>query len=209
MTEIIFERKIADEIIIDKAVEVLKNGGIIVVPTDTIPGIGCRADDIDSIKRLFKLKDRPEDLPIPVILADTPDIKKYAAKIPRLFHKLAERYWPGALTVVLESNGAIDPIVGGGKNTLGFRIPDLSLLRGIVRAINVPLALTSANPHSVGTSAMHERLLNWWKNKADLIILGRSTAPRPASAVVDLVSKPPCLLREGLIDSEELNNLLS
>jgi tRNA threonylcarbamoyl adenosine modification protein (Sua5/YciO/YrdC/YwlC family) len=204
MTEIIFERKVAEEIIIEKACSVLEHGGIIVLPTDTIPGIGCRADDHDAVERLFELKQRPLTLPVPVILADTEATRLYTKNVPPSFDNLAKKYWPGALTIILQSNGTIDSLVGGGSNTIGFRIPDSLLVRSIVRCLKSPLALTSANPHNVRPSAMHDRLLAWWKNEVDLIILGRMTVPRPASAVINLTVDPPQILREGTIDSNEI-----
>ncbi|MCK4720101.1 Sua5/YciO/YrdC/YwlC family protein, partial [bacterium] len=128
--------------------------------------------------------------------------------IPPAFYKLTDRYWPGSVTVILKSNGVIDCSVGGGKDTLGFRIPDNPLIRGLIRKMGEPLALTSANPHNVLPSAVHQKLLTWWKNEVDLIILGRSTAPRIPSAVVDLVSDPPKILREGIIQTMELESHL-
>jgi len=208
MTEIIFERKIAEEVLVEKVATILRNGGIAVLPTDTIPGIGCRADDHDAVGRLFKLKERPENLPIPVILASKKDIENYVVKVPEAYYRLSERYWPGALTICLRSNGMIDRMVGGGLDTLGFRIPDYPFVRKIVSELGVPLALTSANPHNVQPSALHQRLLAWWKNEVEIIILGRSTAPRPASTVVDLTCDPHVILREGLLDIEELSSLM-
>ncbi len=208
MTRIIFERKVAEDEIVREASSALESSGIIVIPTDTIPGIGCRADDRDAVRKLFKLKNRPETLPIPVIIADTDDIRRYVRHMPKQFNELARRYWPGALTIILQSNGRIDRIVGGGRDTIGFRVPDYSLVRNIARSIEGPLALTSANPHETAPSAMHEKLLAWWNHEADLIVLGLSTVTRSASAVVDLCTEPPCVLREGLIDTEELRVLI-
>jgi tRNA threonylcarbamoyl adenosine modification protein (Sua5/YciO/YrdC/YwlC family) len=209
MTEIIFERKAADDEIVEIARKILESGGIAILPTDTIPGIGCRADDHDAVVRLFELKNRPHNLPLPVIIADAEDVRRYARELPPQYHALAKKYWPGALTIVLKSNGRIDKLVGGGKDTIGFRVPDYPLIRQIVRKIKGPLALTSANPHTLIPSAMHERLLAWWNHEVELIVLGRSTVTRPASAVVDLVSDPPCILREGIISTEELDALIS
>lgn len=209
MTRILFERKTPDDILIEEARRTLEAGGIIVLPTDTIPGIGCRVNDIDAVRKVFELKERPQNLPIPVILSETEQIEGYCDDPPSLFYVLADRYWPGALTIVIPTNGRIDRQVGGGLDTLGFRVPDNSLVRGIVKTIGCPLALTSANPHHVTPSALHPELLSWWNHKIDLIILGRSTAPRPASAVVDLCSDSPRILREGILDSEELREILS
>jgi L-threonylcarbamoyladenylate synthase len=208
MSEILFERKVADDVIIEKAREVLAVGGIIVIPTDTIPGIGCLANNHDAVRKLFVLKDRPENLPIPVIIADTTDIQKYAKVVPKTFYKLSDRYWPGPLTIILESNKKIDKLVGGGLSTIGFRVPDNPLLRSIVREVGAPLALTSANPHNLAPSGEHQKLLTWWKNEVELIVLGKSTVSGVASAVVDLTATPPGILREGIINTEELEALL-
>jgi L-threonylcarbamoyladenylate synthase len=208
MTEILFERKLAEEQIIDIGWEILKNGGIIVIPTDTIPGIGCAADNREAVKKIFDLKERPENLALPVIIADSKDVEKYVVTIPYTFYKLTDRFWPGPLTVILQSNGIIDKLVGGGKDTLGFRIPDSPLIRGLIRKLGKPLALTSANPHNLAPSAVHQKLLSWWRNEVDLVVLGRSTAPRVPSAVIDLVSVPPKILREGIIPTMELEALL-
>lgn len=204
MTKIIFERKAPDDKIVEEARATLEAGGIVILPTDTIPGIGCRADDHEAVVRLFDLKARPHNLPLPVILADTEHVRRYARNLPTEYHPLAKKYWPGPLTMVLKSNGRIDRLVGGGEDTIGFRVPDYPLVRQIVSRIRGPLALTSANPHTLPPSAMHEKLLAWWNHEVELIVLGRSTVTHAASAVVDLVTDPPCVLREGIIDAEEL-----
>ncbi len=209
MTQILFERKTSDDILIDAAKDALNDGGIIVIPSDTIPGIGCRADNLEAIERLFELKDRPENLPLPVILADSEDIEKFSEHLPPLFYKLTEQFWPGALTSIVKSNGRINKLVGGGLDTLGFRVPNHNLLRGVVRAIECPLALTSANPHGVSPSGEHPNLLKWWNHKIDLLILGKSTVPRAPSCVVDLTADPCSILREGPIDMDLLASLLN
>ena len=208
-TRVLFERKYPDEVLIDESAEVLNHGGIIVIPTDTIPGIGCRVDKLKAIMNLFRLKERPADLPIPVILADSIDIEDFAMDIPNVFKPLADRFWPGALTMILKSNGRIPAKIGGGGKTLGFRVPDYPLLRGLVRKLECPLALTSANPHNYPPTGLHSSLLGWWNHQVELIILGQSTVPRPASAVVNLVDIPPTLLRESTIDHEELMEMLN
>ncbi|HDS29563.1 MAG TPA: threonylcarbamoyl-AMP synthase, partial [Firmicutes bacterium] len=134
MTTILFERKTDDDQLINEAKSVFNAGGIAVIPSDTIPGIGCRVDKHDALLKLFQLKDRPESLPIPVIVAEPEDVERYAKNIPPVFYKLTATFWPGALTLILKSNGKIDKLVGGGLDTIGFRVPAYSLLRGIVKA---------------------------------------------------------------------------
>jgi L-threonylcarbamoyladenylate synthase len=209
MTKILFERKTGDDLLIEEARQALEAGGIVVIPTDTIPGIGCRVNDLKAVKRLFELKERPDNLPIPVILGETREIGRYCENPPPLFAPLAERYWPGQLTIIVRSNGRIPKRIGGGLDTIGFRVPESEMVRGIVKAIRCPLALTSANPHLETPSALHPKLLAWWNHKVELLILGRSTVPRPPSAVVDISRDPPAILREGIIDTEELRRILA
>ncbi|MFH1676492.1 MAG: L-threonylcarbamoyladenylate synthase [bacterium] len=209
MTEVIFERKVADEILVEKASLLLNDGGIIVIPTDTIPGIGCKADNIDSVRKLFELKERPLNLAIPVVISDAAIAEDYTLDLPKIYYKLADRFWPGALTLVVKSNGKIDKLVGGGSDTLGLRVPDYPLLRDIIRSCESPLALTSANPHHLAPSGLHPRLLTWWNHKTDLIVLGKSTVTYPPSTVIDLTTDPPEILREGTITSEDLEFFLS
>ena len=209
MTETLFESKYAEDIIVEKTVSILADGGIIVIPTDTIPGIGCRADNKETVRKLFELKDRPENLALPVIISSTDDVRNYAVDIPKQFAPLADKFWPGALTIVLKSNGKISRLVGGGLETLGFRVPDYSLVRSVVKKAGFPIALTSANPHTVPPSASHERLLKWWKGKVEMIIIGTSIESRPPSTVVDLSGEIPSILRVGVINQDEICSILS
>lgn len=208
-TIVLFERKLADEVLIDEACAILNDGGVIVVPTDTIPGIGCRADNIEGIGRLFELKNRPVNLPVPIILGETDQINALVVDIPPVFYKLADRYWPGPLTMVLKSSGVLDSRIGGGGDTLGFRIPDHDIVRGIVNKTGCPLALTSANPHNTQPAGLHSQLLHWWNHRVEMIILGRSTVPRSVSSVINLTVDPPGLLRESMILASELSEIIN
>lgn len=209
MARIIFQEEIEPEEIVKETKDVLMSGGVAILPTDTVPGIGCCATNHKAVARLFRLKERPAGLPVPVILGDSDDLKHYAKELPPVFHRLAGRYWPGALTIVVKSNGKIDKGVGGGKDNLGFRVPDYVLLRDIVKAVDCPLALTSANPHDKEPSALYTMLIEWWNDLVDLIVLGPSKAAPPApSAVVDITVKPPKVLREGTLDLDELTEIL-
>jgi L-threonylcarbamoyladenylate synthase len=194
--------------LIGEASAILKSGGTAVLPTDTVPGIGCLANNPVGITRLFELKNRPANLAIPVILADAQDIRHYALDLPISFIKLADRYWPGPLTIVVGSNGKIDPQVGGGLATLGFRVPNAPLLRKIVRAAGFPVALTSANPHNAQPTTQHETLVNWWDGQVDLIVLGESVSYGPPSTVVDISDDPPVILREGSISKHDIMAVL-
>ena len=209
MAKIIFQEEIEAEQIVREAGEVLRSGGVAILPTDTVPGIGCCATNHQAVARLFRLKDRPLTLPVPVVIADADDISQYTKKLPPVFQRLAGRYWPGAMTIVVKSNGKIDKAVGGGKDNLGFRVPDYPLLRDLVRAIECPLALTSANPHDQEPSALYTTIIAWWNDLVDLIVLGPSKPAPPApSAVVDITVKPPIVLREGEVDLDELTEIL-
>lgn len=208
MTEILFERKTSEIELVEKSKKVLLDNGIIVLPTDTVPGIGCNALSIESVKTLFALKNRPFDLPIPVVVGSIEEVESYSKNLPPIFYTIAERFWPGAITIIVQSNGIITPLVGGNKETLGFRIPDSPLLLSILKAAKCPLALTSANPHGIEPSALHTKLLKWWRHRVDLIILGKSTASQPPSTVIDITKEPPQILRHGPIDHSLIDEIL-
>jgi L-threonylcarbamoyladenylate synthase len=209
MTSILLQSNVTPDKLVAEARTVLQAGGIVVLPTDTVPGIGCLANNKAGIKKLFELKNRPADLAIPVILADAADIRHYSLDLSTAFIKLAESFWPGPLTLVVASNGKIDPAVGGGLATLGFRVPNFPLLRSIVKASGFPMALTSANPHNLPPSTSHDTLLTWWDGKVDLIILGDPRVSGPPSTVVDVTDDPPIVLREGSLRKAQILKALS
>lgn len=185
---------------IDIAVKILKSGGIIIFPTDTAFGIGCRVDDKMAIERLFKLRRRPHEKATPVLVSSVEMAKEYVLDIPvDVEEKLIEKYWPGALTIVLKANEEKVPaLVRGGGNTVGIRMPNNEIILSIIEKLGVPVLGPSANFHGEKTAYDFQDLDIELINLVDFVV-GGSTTEKKASTVIDCTRYPWEILREGAV----------
>ena len=186
--------------VIDEAVAVLSFGGVVVVPTDSVYGIGCAAfADNPARLRIFDIKRRPLAQTLPWLIADVDDLARFAAHVSDDALRLAVAFWPGALTLVVEASDEVPPEYRGADGTIALRLPNSALVRELARRVGVPLATTSANPHgkaaAVTGSAVDARLVE----QADLTL---DAGPAPiaiASTIVSCAGEEPRILREGAI----------
>lgn len=183
-----------------KAIAVLKNGGIVIFPTDTAFGIGCRIDDEKAIKRLFTIRKRAETKAVPVLVSSLHMAQQYVQKMPQdVIEKLIKPYWPGALTIVLESrNDKIPSLVRGGGDTLGIRVPDHVTTLALINGVSVPLVGTSANFAGEDTPYTFESLNKDLTKQVDFVIHGECHI-RQASTVIDCTVNPWKILRHGAV----------
>lgn len=185
---------------VEKAVEILKNGGIGIFPTDTAFGIGCRVDDEKAIRRLFKIRKRPETQPMSILVDTVAMAKKYVEEIPQeVVDRLIEPYWPGALTIILEANKHVVPsLIRGGGDTVGVRIPNHEVARKLIREVGVGILGPSANFHGKPTPYQFEDLDPELVQLVDFVLQGKCTV-KEASTVVDCTVVPWKILRQGSI----------
>ena len=186
------------------SVDCLKSGGIIAVPTDTVYGIAADPFNANAVQKLYTIKGRPEEKPIPLVLGSVEDVKQVAQNIPDYFFHLTERFWPGGLTIIVEAKNLLPQLTAGGT-TVGLRIPNQPLLMQILREFAGPLAITSANltgqPEAISPQEFPQAL----SANIDLIVDdGKTPGPIP-STVYDVSATPPHVLREGVISSETLD----
>jgi L-threonylcarbamoyladenylate synthase len=188
---------------IEKAGEVLKKGGIVIYPTDTAFGIGCRIDDQNAVARLFVLRKRPETQATPVMVDTVKMAQDYLAPIPELVvQKLIEPYWPGALTIVLPClSDKVPALVRGGTQTIGVRIPAHPVARSLVRNLGIPILGPSANFHGDPTPYSYEVLNPELLKLADFVIDGECTV-KQQSTVIDCSVTPWKILRQGAVKIE-------
>ncbi|MCL5025320.1 MAG: L-threonylcarbamoyladenylate synthase, partial [Chloroflexi bacterium] len=132
--------------IVADAAEVLRGGGLVVYPTDTLYGLGAHAFTPAAVERVFALKGRAAEKPVPLLLARPEDMESVALDIPDLAWELADAFWPGALTLVLKRHPLVLDIVTGGGPTVAVRVPHHAVPLGLVAALGVPITGTSANP---------------------------------------------------------------
>ncbi|MDO8657336.1 MAG: L-threonylcarbamoyladenylate synthase [Candidatus Levybacteria bacterium] len=186
---------------IKEAVKILKNGGIVVFPTDTAFGVGCRVDDEKAVKRLFEIRKRPETQAAPVLVDTVKMAKDYLESIPKdIIDKLIEPYWPGALTIILPCKvEKVPELVRGGGSTLGVRIPNHPVARSIIRGVSIPILGPSANFHGQKTPFRFKDLDPEFVKLVDFVVKGECTV-REASTVIDCSVKQWKVLREGAVE---------
>ncbi|MFH1832580.1 MAG: L-threonylcarbamoyladenylate synthase [Candidatus Levyibacteriota bacterium] len=185
---------------IKKAIEVLAQGGIVIFPTDTAFGIGCRINDEKTVKKLFSIRKRPVNQSVPVLVDTLKMAQDYLLPISKeVIDKLIEPYWPGALTIVLPCRiDKVPELVRGGGSTLGVRIPNHSLTRKIIREIGVPILGPSANFHNQKTPFRFEDLDCELIKLVDYVVSGKCSVCKP-STVINCLIKPWKVLRKGAI----------
>lgn len=185
---------------IQQAVEVLKQGGIVIYPTDTAFGIGCVIDDGKAVKRLFKIRKRPENKATPVLVDTVKMAQDYLEPISQeVIDKLIEPYWPGALTIILPcKTERVPSFVRGGGSTLGLRIPNHPITRSLIRNLGIPILGPSANFAGEKTPYSFKELNPQLVKLVDYIVPGECTT-KQSSTVIDCSARPWKILRPGAV----------
>jgi len=184
---------------IAKAVDVLVKGGIIAYPTETLYGLGVRVMDKESVQRLFEIKGRPQDKPIPLIVGSLEVLKTIVEEIPPEAEKLIKEFWPGPLTLVFKAKASVSELLTAGTGTIAVRIPGESFALSLSRKIDFPITSTSANPSGATPPEVADEVSRYFGDKIDLIIDGGKTPIGKPSTIIDVTVKPWQILREGAI----------
>lgn len=190
------------------AADLLRAGEVVAFPTETVYGLGADATSDGAVRRIFAAKGRPLSDPLIVHLAEATQLSEVARNIPPEAHQLAERFWPGPLTLVLPRNTRIPAVVAAGGDTVGVRVPSHPVAQALLRAVNLPIAAPSANRfmHTSPTTAAH--VLADLDGRIACVLDGGPTSVGVESTVVDLTTSPPRLLRPGGVTLEELRAIL-
>ncbi|MGH7692795.1 MAG: L-threonylcarbamoyladenylate synthase [Candidatus Dormibacteria bacterium] len=184
-----------------RAARALARGGVIGFPTDTVYGIACAATDGAAVEHLYQIKQRPPGQPLILMAAHPQELRVFAC-VTQLAEELAQRFWPGQLTLVLRATVQGELLRGGG--TVGVRIPDQPAALSLLRSAG-PLATTSANRHGEETASDGRSALGLLPGLAGAIQLGNSSSSEgPPSSILDLTRDRPVLLREGRLSAREL-----
>ncbi len=191
------------------AAEILKNGGIAAIPTETVYGLAASAYDERAIKKVFDAKGRPQDNPLIVHVADMDMLSSVVENVPQAALELAKRFWPGPLTMVLPRGDKIPPSVSAGLSTVAVRIPANEVAQDIIKLSGLPLAAPSANASGSPSPTSPEHVLFDLDGKIDAVVMSGRCAVGVESTVVTLCTDPPRLLRPGGITAEQLREVLS
>ncbi len=185
---------------LDKAVKVIKEGGIVVYPTDTAFGIGCRMDNEKSVRRLFELRKRPFGMATPVLFDSIDRVKEYVIPFNKEVKDLMVKYWPGALTIILLcSESKIPALVRGDGKTLGVRIPDNEIALSLIKGAKIPILGSSANFHGEETPYSIEALDKRLIKLVDFVLEGKTKGKSLPSTVVDCTQTPFKIIRQGVV----------
>ena len=192
----------------EKAGEILRAGGIVAFPTDTVYGLGAIYTDDKAVQKIFEAKGRDEGKPLSVLLAEPAQAELLAASVPDEAKALMDAFWPGALTIILPKNNTVSHFVAAGGETIGLRMPADETALGVIKAAGSPLAAPSANTSGKRSSVSAEDVMEDLDGRIDMIIDGGRCEIGVSSTVVDL-TKGLKILREGTITKEMIQEVLN
>ncbi len=189
---------------IPRALEILHAGGLVAFPTDTVYGLGCLAFDQAAIESIYVAKDRPLEKAIPILIADVDDLDRVVRDLPERARRLAFRFWPGPLTLVLPKRVDL-PAAISATDTVGVRVPDNDIARTLLRAAG-PMAVTSANFSGRENPRTVSEVIRQLDGRIPLVLDGGETRGGVPSTVADVSGAEPVILREGPITLEQIKS---
>ena len=190
------------------AAKIIRQGGLVAIPTETVYGLGANGLDEQAVARIFEAKGRPQDNPLILHVAEPREMEKFCHSIPESAYLLAEKFWPGPLTMVLPARSIVPKRTTGGLSTVAVRCPDNDTTREIIRLSGVPIAAPSANLSGKPSTTTAEHVLHDHDGRIDAIVDGGPCRVGVESTIVDLTEERPRLLRPGGITPEELMEVL-
>ena len=190
------------------AAQIIRSGGLVAIPTETVYGLGANGLDEAAVARIFQAKGRPQDNPLILPVADAIQMENFAHDIPAEAYLLAEKFWPGPLTLILPAKDIVPKSTTGGLSTVGIRCPDNETTRQIIRLAGVPVAAPSANTSGKPSTVTAQHVLHDHEGKIDAVVDGGHSRVGVESTIVDLTEKPARLLRPGGITPEQLISVL-
>ncbi len=182
------------------AADVLRDGGLIAIPTETYYGIAVDAFNESALERVFVLKKRPSVKPILVLIDHRDELEDLAREVPDPFLPLMDRYWPGPLTLVFPAKKALSPILTGGTGTVGVRVSSCPYPRAICRELKRPITATSANISGQPPARSYQDIVRYFGNTIDLVVDGGVSDHCPGSTVVSCAGNQVKVIRQGLVD---------
>jgi L-threonylcarbamoyladenylate synthase len=193
---------------IEQAARILREGGLVGMPTETVYGLAANALDAEAVKKIFVAKGRPQDNPLIVHISDFSQIGQLTKHLPDGAKELADAYWPGPMTIVLEKSDLIPEIVSAGLPTVGIRFPSHPVARALIAAAGVPIAAPSANRSGLPSTTTAQHVMRDMNGRIDAVLDGGPCGVGVESTIVTLASDPPRLLRPGGITLEQLREVL-
>ncbi len=192
-----------------QAAELIREGKLIAVPTETVYGLACNGLDEAAVQAVYEVKGRPEQKPLSLMISGPEAIADYCVEVPRAAVDLAERFWPGPLTIVLKADSSVPEIVRAGGSTVGLRCPDHPLTLQALRLAGLPFAAPSANPSGAPSPTTAEAVLAYFDGKISAVIDGGPCDIGLASTVLDMSKTPYRILRPGALPEDVIADALA
>lgn len=197
-----------DATLIAEAAAVLARGGLVAFPTETVYGLGANALDAAAIDALFEAKGRPSTDPVIVHLASIEGLGDIARDVPAVANRLAERFWPGPLTLVLKKAAQVSTSITAGLDSVGVRVPAHPVAQALLRAVQLPIVAPSANRFSRPSPTVAQHVLDDLNGSIDMVLDAGATTVGVESTVLDVTTSPPVVLRPGGVSVEALQEIV-
>ena len=193
----------------DEAAEIIKTGGLVAVPTETVYGLAGNGLDEEAVKQIYEVKGRPQVKPLSLMVPGAEAMDRYCEDVPQGARLLAERFWPGPLTIVLKAKDFIPSIVLAGGDTVGLRCPDHPMTLELLKKAGVLFAAPSANPSGEESPKTAQKVWDYFSGKIEGIIDGGECGIGRESTIISMVQKPYRILRQGALAEKEIASALT
>lgn len=188
--------------------QILKQGGLVAIPTETVYGLAADAWNPTAVEKIFQAKGRPQDNPLIVHICGFAEMERLTRYIPQTAEILMQAFWPGSLTLILPKSSAVPDVVSAGLDTVAVRFPSHPVAQAVIRAAGMPLAAPSANRSGRPSPTAAQHVLDDLDGRIDAVLDGGSCEVGLESTVLDLTSDLPTILRPGAVTWEQLQHLL-
>ena len=196
-----------DETAIERAAEIIKNGGLVAFPTETVYGLGANALDAEASKKIYEAKGRPSDNPLIAHIASLDTLDEIVEDVSEVAKKLIDKFWPGPMTLIFKKKDLVPDSTTGGLKTLAVRFPENEIAKALIEKSGVPIAAPSANTSGKPSPTKGEHVIEDLDGKVDMILDGGEVGLGLESTIIDVTDKPT-ILRPGFITQEMLEQVI-
>lgn len=193
---------------IEEAVDIIKGGGTVVFPTETVYGLGANGLDSQAVEKIFLAKGRPSDNPLILHVHSISQVENLVLETPEIARLCMEEFWPGALTLIFKKSSKVPDIITGGLDTVAIRMPNNNIALELIKGVNIPIAAPSANLSGRPSPTSAKHVIEDLVGRVDMIIDGGSTGIGIESTVLDLSENIPRILRPGSVTREDLEKII-
>lgn len=203
------ETKIITEKNLNEAAKMIAAGKLVAVPTETVYGLACSGLDAQAVEQVYEVKGRPEVKPLALMLHKGAAVTKYCSAVPKQARVLMDKFWPGPLTIVLNSKDIVPDIVRAGGKTVALRCPDHPLTQALLKKAKLPFAAPSANPSGEKSPVTAQGVLGYFDGKISAVVDGGECGLGTESTIIDMSCAPYKILRRGALPEEEISSALA